>query len=102
MTQKEILGTSRAVQWLRLCTSNAEGVDSIPHVTKIPYVTQQGPKKFLTKKKRNCKLVKLERNSLPHTIMKLLSLYFSSLPRILIIPFSSSTSVQRAYIGQVL
>ena len=52
VTQKEILGTSRAVQWLRLCTSNAEGVDSIPHVTKIPYVTQQGPKKFLTKKKK--------------------------------------------------
>lgn len=53
MTQKETLGTSRAVQWLRLCTSNAEGLGSIPHVTKIPYVMQQGPKKiFLTKTKK--------------------------------------------------
>ena len=61
-----------------------------------------GVAKLKKKKKRNCKLVKLERNPLPHTIMKLLSVYFSSLPRIRIIPFSSSTSVQRAYIGQVL
>ena len=38
-------GTSLAVQWLRLCTANAEGVGSIPVPgTKIPHNLQCGPK----------------------------------------------------------
>ena len=36
-------GTSLAVQWLRLCTANAEGVGSIPVPgTKIPHDLQCG------------------------------------------------------------
>ena len=39
----EVLGTSLAVQWLRLCTSNAGGIVSIPgQGTKIPHVTWHG------------------------------------------------------------
>ena len=39
-------GTSLVVQWLRLHTSNAEGVGSIPGWgTKIPHATQWGQKK---------------------------------------------------------
>ena len=40
------IGTSLAVQWLRLCASSAGGVGSIPGCgTKIPHVTQCGPNK---------------------------------------------------------
>ena len=43
-------GTSLAVQWLRLCTSNARGAGSNPSQgTKIPHATQPRPKK----KKKN-------------------------------------------------
>ena len=38
---KLIVGTSLAVQWLRLCTSNAGGAGSIPSQgTKIPHAVQ--------------------------------------------------------------
>ena len=37
-TEQNALGTSQAVQWLRLCACNAGGVDLIPG-TKIPYAT---------------------------------------------------------------
>ena len=38
-----LLGTSLAVQWLRLCTSTTGGVGSIPsRGTKIPHATQRG------------------------------------------------------------
>ena len=38
-------GTSPVVQWLRLCTSNAGGVGSIPgQGTKIPHAVQRVPK----------------------------------------------------------
>ena len=40
------MGTSLEVQWLRLCTHNAEGVVSIPDQgTKIPNATWPGQKK---------------------------------------------------------
>ena len=46
------MGTSLAIQWLRLCASNAEGADSIPgQGTKIPYAVQRG-------RKNNKKLIK--------------------------------------------
>ena len=39
-------GTSLAVQWLRFCTSTAEGVGSIPgQGSKILHVSQHGKKK---------------------------------------------------------
>ena len=42
------MGTSLEVQWLRLCTHNAEGVVSIPDQgTKIPNATWPGQKKSL-------------------------------------------------------
>ena len=38
--KKQTLGTSLAVQWLRLCTPNAGGMGSIPgQGTKIPHAT---------------------------------------------------------------
>ena len=45
----EVLGTSLAVQWLRLCTSNVGSVSSIPDwETKILHVLEQpGEKKSL-------------------------------------------------------
>ena len=44
MNQGIISGTSLAVQWLRLCTSNAGGGGSIPgQGTKIPHATWHGP-----------------------------------------------------------
>ena len=50
-------GTSLAVQWLRLCTSNAEGTGSIPDQgTKIPHF---GCKVQPKKKKFRYKLLKL-------------------------------------------
>ena len=46
---KNIRGTSLAVQWLRLCASNAGGVGSIPGAgTKIPHALR--PKKEKRKK----------------------------------------------------
>ena len=37
--RKVVIGTSLAVQWLRLCTSTKKGVGSIPGLgTKIPHV----------------------------------------------------------------
>ena len=42
------MGTSLEVQWLRLCTPNAEGIVSIPDQgTKIPNATQPSQKKSL-------------------------------------------------------
>ena len=43
--KKKSEGTSLAVQWLRLCASNARGMGSIPGWgTKIPYVVWHGHK----------------------------------------------------------
>ena len=43
--KNEILGTSLAVQWLRLCASNAGAVGSIPpQGTKIPHAVLHGQK----------------------------------------------------------
>ena len=48
------------VQWLRLCTSNAEGMDSIPgQGTKIPHAARFRKKKKKKKKKQERK-IKLE------------------------------------------
>ena len=47
-------GTSLAVQWFRLCTSNAGGTGSIPgRGTKIPYAARRG-------QKINLKIIKCE------------------------------------------
>ena len=49
----ENLGASLAVQWLRLCTSNASGVGSVPGWgTKIPYAAWHS-EKIRKKKKEN-------------------------------------------------
>ena len=41
------------VQWLRLCTSNAEGMDSIPgQGTKIPHAARCSKKKKKKKKEK--------------------------------------------------
>ena len=48
--QRELWGTSLAVQWLRLCISNADSMGSVAEWgTKIPRATQSGQKK-----KPNC------------------------------------------------
>ena len=46
-SKRSLGGTSLAVQWLRLCTSTAEGVGSIPGGggIKIPHVARCGQKK---------------------------------------------------------
>ena len=45
--RSEVLGTSLAVRWFRLCASTAEGMGSIPgRGTKIPHATQCGQKLF--------------------------------------------------------
>ena len=56
---KSYWGTSLAVQWLRLCASNAGGIDSIPgQGTKIPHALRCGQKKviegILVLQERNC------------------------------------------------
>ena len=49
---KEKMGTSLAVQWLRLCASNAGGMDSIPGWgTKIPHGVAKKKEKKKKKKK---------------------------------------------------
>ena len=50
---KIALGTSLAVQWLRLCTSTAGGMGSIPDWrTKIPRAARHGQKKKLYLRER--------------------------------------------------
>ena len=45
-------GTSLAVQWLRLCASNAKGVGSIPGWgTKIPHAIWRGQENIKKKKR---------------------------------------------------
>ena len=44
-SEQGTMGTSLAVQWLRLCASSAGGMGSIPgQGTKIPHATQRGKK----------------------------------------------------------
>ena len=50
---RNILGTSLVVQWLRLCTSNAGGMGSIPgQETKIPCAAWCGKRKKERKKEK--------------------------------------------------
>ena len=43
--QERMSGTSLAIQWLKICASNAGYVGSIPAGTKIPYAVQCGQKR---------------------------------------------------------
>ena len=46
MLKDDRLGTSLAIQWLRLCDSTARGIGSIPgQGTKILHATQSGQNK---------------------------------------------------------
>ena len=48
--KKEVIGTSLAVQGLRLCASNAGGAGLIPgRGTKIPHAARHGQKQNETK-----------------------------------------------------
>ena len=47
LRKKKNAGISLAVQWLRLCTSIAGGMGSVPgQGTKIPHASRCGPKKI--------------------------------------------------------
>ena len=43
--QERMSGTSLAIQWLKICASNAGYVGLIPGGTKIPYTVQCGQKR---------------------------------------------------------
>ena len=59
------MGTSLAVQWLRLCTSNARGLSLIPGVeTKIPHTARCDQKNKYDSLKTNFKYVCFLKNSL--------------------------------------
>ena len=43
--QERMSGTSLAIQWLKICSSNAGYVGSIPGGTKVPYAVWCGQKR---------------------------------------------------------
>ena len=64
------VGTSRAVQWLRLCASTAGGMGSIPGwETKTPHVVWHGQNKNKNKPVTVIYLIKRIKEKKSHTIV---------------------------------